>query len=252
MILKSPDEDRVKIRLDAYCHDCKHRHKIEVNPAGFTVALWDWQAKHNGHIFEFLTPRRTIPQRFRDWMFQKAGLAPWWLSYAENSDQKIAYVATSTLTITLASLASSATFVAGREATAVDNGTNKYIDQAIKAKITTGTSPTVNTEIRIYGIAALDDTPTWPAMTTGFTGSDAAVTITNTQILDQLPLMGSTLVSATSNVTYPFTKNLTVAEAFGFFPQDWTPYITHATAVALNSTGSNHFVKVDSAYFTSI
>ena len=249
MILKSPDEDRVRIRLDAYCHDCKHRHKIEVNPTGFTSALWDWQAKHAGHIFEFLTPRRTILQRFRDWMFQKAGVAPWWLSYAENSDNKIAYAATATIMITLASLASSATFVAGQEATAIDNGTNKYIDQRVTAKITTGTNPTVNTEIRIYGIAALDDTPTWPDV---FDGTDSAETVTNTQMLDQLPLLGSTLVSATSSVGYPFTRNLTVAEAFGFCPQDWTIFVSHATAVALHATAGNHVVKVDSAYFTTI
>ncbi len=249
MILKSPDEQKVKIALDAYCHDCKHWHKIEVTPAGFTTALWAWHTKHEGHNFEFLSPKRRLPRRFMDWMFQRTGIAPWWLSYAENADNKIAYSASAAMTCTLASLASSSTFVAGQEATSINNNTNKYIDYQVTAKITTGTTPTVSTEIRIYGIAALDDTPTWPDV---FDGTDSAETVTNTQMLDQLPLMGSTLVSATSNVGYPFTKLLTIAECFGYVPKDWTLFISHATVAVLHATGTNHVITQRAAYFTSI
>ena len=61
--------------------------------------------------------------------------------------QKIGYNADAALTFTLASLASSASLVAGRESTAVDNGTTLAVDYLVSGKITTGTSPTANKTI---------------------------------------------------------------------------------------------------------
>jgi hypothetical protein len=253
MILKSPDADAVQIRLDAVCHDCRHRHRIAVTPDGFTAELWQWHTKHPGHRFEFLTPRRDIPGRFDDRMFEQAGVAPWWLEYKHNADLKLGYASSVAITITLApagvGLASSTTWVAGRESTAISNTTNNYVDYRVAGKITTGTSPTNNTEIRIYGYAAHNDTPDYPDV---FDGVDSAETVTNTQILDQLPRLGASLVSSGSNVAYPFTQLLTIAEAYGFVPKNWGIFVAHNTAVALNGTESNHELDYTGAYFTSI
>ena len=248
-VLISPDQERVRLDLDAYCHTCKHRHKLGLTPQGFTGELWEWEAKHRGHEFEFLSPKRRIPAHFDDQTFQAVGEAPWWLAYAENANIKIAYAASAAMTCTLASLASSATFVAGREATAIVNTTNLYIDYRVSAKITTGTTSTVDKEIRIYAYCVLDDTPTYPDT---ITGSDANVTITSTYILDAgFILLGSTSNSATSNIGYPI-KCLTIAEAFGHCPTRWGLFITHSTAVNLNATGGNHVLTQIGAYFTSI
>lgn len=249
MQLKSADTPRVKIKLDAFCHDCKHRHLIDVPPDQFGHAAFEWQTKHAGHNFEFLSTDRTIPKHFDDSVFMKAGEAPWWLDYKHNADLKIAYAASAAITISPASLASSSTFVAGRESTAISNTTNKYIDYRVAGYITTGTTPTVDKEIRIYAYAGHDDTPTYPDV---LDGTDSAETISNAYILSQLPLLGSSSNSATSDVAYHFTKLQTIAEAFGFCPKNWGIYVAHSTVAALNATAGNHVISQTGIYFTSV
>lgn len=246
-ILKSPDNPAVRITVEAVCHDCRHRHRIDVPPDLFGRAAWDWQHKHRGHDIEFLSPRRAIPRGFDDRVFEREGIAPWWLDYRHNADVKIAYAADGQFTITLASLATSSTFVAGQEATSVSNGTNKYLDYEITGKITTGTSPTVDKEIRLYYVKPINDTPTWPDV---FDGTDSAETVTNTYILDKLVLGWSGSNSATSNVTYPIVSALTLAQAWGVVPDNFTVFVAHSTAVNLNSTAGNHEISYRGIYET--
>jgi hypothetical protein len=247
--LSSPDQARVRIDLDAYCWDCRHRHRLGCTPQDFTTEMWEWEAKHRGHNFEFLSPRRSLPRRFADWMFHRLGYAPWWLECRENANINIAYAATATITCSIASLGSSSTFLAGRESTVINNTSNKYIDYRIGATITVGTSPTADKEIRVYGYAALTDTPTYPDV---ITGSDAAATIVNTYILNSaFALLGVSSNDATSNNAY-FPKCLTVAEAFGHCPTRWGLFIAHNTGVALNATAGNQVLKQTAAYYTSI
>jgi hypothetical protein len=244
------DEAGVQITLDCYCHTCKLWHRPGPRtPDGFSLELWEWYAKHVGHDFEFLSPTRRIPRRFKDWFWAKLGYAPWWLDYGENTNFKLAYASAVAFTITLASVATSATWVAGRECTVVDNSTNRNIDSSITAKITTGTTPTVDTEIRIYGYQALNpDTPTYPDT---ITGADANVTLTSTYTRDGgiKPLLGATAVSATSNIGYPIAC-LSTAQAWGKEPKRWGLFVTHSTAVNLHATGGNHVLVRTSAYMT--
>lgn len=150
---------------------------------------------------------------------------------------KIEYAASSALTITLTSLASSATLVAGRESDLVDNTTNKYLDYLLSGKITTGTTPTDVREIRVYVAGIYDDT-TWPDVLDG-TNSDE--TITSTQIRDAaLKLAAVIPTNNTSDRTYWFGP-ISVAALFGgALPKKWDVWVTQNTAVALNATGSNH------------
>jgi hypothetical protein len=248
LVLRSPDDGRVRIDLDAYCHDCKHWHKLGYTPQDFTDEVWEWEAKHHGHDFEFLSPRRRLPLHFDDTVYEAAGEAPWWLDYRSNANVKIAYAASAALTCTLTSLASSATFVAGRECLAIDNTSGLYIDYALTPKITTGTSPTVNTEIRLYGYSALTDAPAYPDT---ITGADANVTITNTQILENaFVLLGATTVAGTSSISYPI-RCLTLAEAFGHARFRWGLFVAHNTGVALHATAGLHVLTYKGAYLTS-
>src|SRR5215471_5689969 len=147
-----------------------------------------------------------------------------------------------------ASVASSGTFVAGREAAGVDNSSARNIDSEITAKLTTGTSPTVDTELRVYGYQALNpDTPLYPDT---ISGTNAAVTLTSTyQLSGGFLLLGSSAVSATSSIGYPI-KCLSTAQAWGKEPKRWGLYITHNTAVALHATGTNHVLTYTSAFLT--
>jgi len=243
------EEQDVRIHLDCYCHTCKLWHRPQpCTPEHFGQEVWEWHAKHPGHAFEFLSPKRRLPARLKDWLWQKLGVAPWWLDYRENTNFKLQFAASAALTCTLASLASSATFVAGREATAIDNGTNRYIDYELGAKITTGTTSTVDKEIRIYGYSCLNpDTPTYPDT---ITGTDSAVTLTSTYTLDGgFLLMGATSNSATSNIGYPI-KCLRLAQAFGMAPHRWGLFIAHSTVAALHATGGNHVITQTGVYLT--
>lgn len=162
------------------------------------------------------------------------------------------YAADAQLTITLASLASSSTFVAGREATAIDNSANKYDDALLSGKITVGTTPTVNTQILVYVFAPIEDTPTYPPVGTSvFSGTDGAVTLSTVgRGAGVLKLAASILVdSTTSDVTYPFGQ-VSIAQLFGgIMPKTWSVFVTHNTGVALNATGSNHQISYQGIKF---
>ena len=249
-MIVSPDQDKVQVKLDAYCHSCKQWYKLGLTPQGFHGEMWEWYGKHRDHDFEFLSPQRRLPLHFDDSVYMKAGVAPWWLDYRENANIKIAYAASATVTCTLSALASSGTFIAGREAVEVVNTTNLYIDYQLGVKITAGTTPTVDKEIRVYGWAALSDAPIRPDQ---MTGADAARNVTSAYLLDgALVLMGSTSNSATTNVVY-YIKCLTVAEAFGHVPTRWGLYFAHSQVAALKTeAGSDHQIRQTGAYFTSV
>src|SRR3990172_7155613 len=65
---------------------------------------------------------------------------------------KTAYAAKVAITLGLATtpLASSATFVLGRESSEIDNSVNLYLDALVQGKVTVGTTPTVNTSILVF------------------------------------------------------------------------------------------------------
>lgn len=162
---------------------------------------------------------------------------------------KLAYAASSALTCTLASLASNATWVTGRESNEVDNSTNLYLDYLLAGQVTVGTTPTLNTEIRIYVVGTLNDTPTWPDV---FDGTDSDETATSVGVRDGFAKLAAVLTvdSTTSNRAYPFGP-ISVAALFGgILPKKFSVFVAHNTGVALNATGGNHFIYITPVYQT--
>lgn len=159
------------------------------------------------------------------------------LTYASVTDSNA-------ITITLASLATSATLVGGRESTVVSNASNMYDDYIVSGQITVGTSPTADKHIRVYCYAPLkvaSSTFTYPVATaTALTGADAAATFEINQ-LDQLRLADQASVIATSDRAYSFGPFSIAALYDGIVPLTWGLFVTHATAVNLNSTAGNHW-----------
>lgn len=133
------------------------------------------------------------------------------------------------LTITIASLASSTTGV-GRQSTIVDNTTTRYQKILLYCLITTGTTPTANRTIRFYLIR--DDNNGTNYRSDGAGASDAAFTVKMAQPI------GSLFVDvATSNLGY-----------YGDFVIEnpgpkWGIAIVHDSAVNLNSTAGNHYIR---------
>jgi hypothetical protein len=143
-----------------------------------------------------------------------------------------------TITCGVASLASSSDFTAGRESTAVDNTTNKYVDALVGGKVTVGTSPTSGTQIRIWVYAGYGDTPSYPDV---LDGTDSAETFTSAGIRDSSLRLAHTINvdATTSDRTYPFAP-FSVASLFGHVPEFWGLFVTHNTGVNLNATAGNH------------
>jgi hypothetical protein len=149
------------------------------------------------------------------------------------------YAAYATITISPASLATSAT--AGRQSTEIDNTTNKYDNVRITGKVTVGTTPTVNTQILIYALGRLDNTATYPD---AFGASDAARTIRSVGNARGYLKLGAALEvdATTSDRAYEFDFEL--AQLFGgVVPDFWTLWVVHNTGVNLNATGGNHVFK---------
>lgn len=166
------------------------------------------------------------------------------------ADVKIAYGSSSAMTITLASLATSSTRVAGRESTAVDNTTNKYLDYLVSGKVTTGTSPTDAKQIDVWVYASYNDTPLYPDV---FDGTDSDETATSTGVLaGGLVLAASISTNNTSDRTY-WVNPFSVAALFGGqMPKYFGIFVTHDTGVNLNSTSSNHAFYITPVYNTVV
>lgn len=164
--------------------------------------------------------------------------------------QNIAYAADATITITLASIASSATFVAGAESTVINNTSTKYVDAMVYGKITVGTTPTINTVIYVYVFSTIDATPTYPDV---MDGTDSVETLTSVGVGTGFLRIGAILNvdATTSNIAYPFA--FSVADKFGgVLPPYWGLFVTHNTVVNLHATGGNHVVKFAGITYTVV
>ena len=84
--------------------------------------------------------------------------------------------------------------------------------------------------------------------TASATGSDANLTPGEKTLLKLLQVIPTI---ATSNKPYTWGP-FSVAQAFGVMPTHWGVYIVHNTAVNLNATGGNHFVKYRGGKYVSI
>ncbi len=162
-------------------------------------------------------------------------------------DIKLAYNAPTTVTMTLASLASSSTRLVGRESQAISNSSTLAFDTLVAGKVTTGTSPTADRRIEVWLYGSVDGS-VYPDT---LTGTDSARTITTANIKRSgLKLAAVMLTDSTSNRQYSWGP-LSVAELFGgILPVQWGVFITHDTGVNLHATGSNHYVYQKSVFST--
>jgi hypothetical protein len=251
LIARFPDA-LPEIHLVAVCHDCRRQHEIRASPLSWLGAMSDWEVKHRGHRIEFHTPKRVVPRRLPrllERLWESVNRGPWWLEYGHNADLKLAYASSAAYTITLASLASSSTKVAGRESTAVSNASNKYLDYMVGGKVTTGTSPTDARTIEIWAGGAVNDTPLYPDV---FDGTDSDETATSSYIRDAgFNFLADTATNNTSDRPYWFKPTSLAAIFGGIVPTAHVLWVTHDTGQNLNSTGGNHALYQTGIYVTS-
>jgi hypothetical protein len=163
------------------------------------------------------------------------------------ADVKANYPAASDITITLASLATDTNLLTGRESSALDNSSNLYLDYLVSGKITTGTSPTTARSIQVWAVGSWDGT-TFPDV---FDGSDSAETVTSANHKAAIcRFIAEMATDATSDRTYHFGP-VSLASAFGgVLPVKVVFFVTHNTAVNLNSTSGNHQIRIQPYYET--
>jgi hypothetical protein len=163
------------------------------------------------------------------------------------ADLKLAYGTASDVTITLASLATDANLLTGRESAAIDNTSLLVLDYLVSGKITAGTSPTAAKSIEVWAVGSWDGT-NWPDV---FDGTDSAETITSADIKSSVCRFVAAMATAnTSDRVYHFGP-VSLAAAFGgVLPPKVVLFITQSTGVALNSTSGNHQIRLQPVYQT--
>lgn len=163
------------------------------------------------------------------------------------ADINLAYAAASDVTITLASLASDVSLLAGRESAAIDNTTTLYLDMLLSGKITTGTLPTNAKSIEVWAVGSWDGT-TWPDV---FDGTNSAETITSTDIKTTIcRLVASISTDNTSGNAYHFGPTSLASVFGGNLPPKMVIFVTHNTGVALSATAGHHQIRLLPVYQT--
>lgn len=152
----------------------------------------------------------------------------------------ITYSADTAITFDISSLATSSTFVAGRESTQVDNTTNKYIDALVTCDGITGhasTAPTVGQSVRLYLWGSDVSLATTPIDT--LDGTDSAETLGHVAVLDSLkPVAAPAVTVATAALVY-YIQPFSVAQFFGgVMPKFWGLYLAHNHTGALAAAQS--------------
>lgn len=149
------------------------------------------------------------------------------------------YGSNTAITMDLTSLAASATFIAGRESTVIDNTTNKYIDAIVRGLFIVGTTPTLPCQFNVYVYGA--DTATSTTAIDTLVGADGARTLTNTTVLNsalKLAAAPPVLVN-TSNISY-YVSPFSVAQLFGgIMPKFWGLFCTHNMTAAMKTDAGN-------------
>ncbi len=145
---------------------------------------------------------------------------------------------TNAATITLNSLASSANFASGRNATLIDVTSNLDLDHLWQGFIKTGTSPTIGfINVYLIGYIKIAAGPTI-TLPNGMTTSDANFTWTTSGFMTSaVKLVASvTMDSTTSNLVWP-VGSFSVRDAFGEMPPYYSVYVAHNLVAALNASG---------------
>jgi hypothetical protein len=128
---------------------------------------------------------------------------------------KQVYTPNQVVTITLASLANGGTAVSS----AIDNSTNGYLSAEFQIRVRTGTvagTPTVT----VYILRSID----------GGTDYDDSTNVNNPEVMRQI---------STPTATTTYTSSIRVES----LPQYFKIMLVNNTGGALDSTGSNHYIK---------
>ena len=84
------------------------------------------------------------------------------------AESKTTYSTNTTITMNLSNLPASATYIAGRESTQIDNTSTLYIAAIVSGSFTVGTTPAITGGLMIYVWGADTSLGTTPTQNTGW------------------------------------------------------------------------------------
>ena len=148
------------------------------------------------------------------------------------------YPAAVAIAMDLSALASSTTFVAGRESSQIDNSTDLFRDALVYGRFIVGTTPTLPCQLNVYVWGA--DVSLVTTAIDVLDGVDSAETLTNTTVRDSALRLAAapSILVATSNLTYDIAP-FSIAQLFGNMPKFWGLFVAHNMAAALKTDAGN-------------
>ncbi len=158
----------------------------------------------------------------------------------------MSYSSNTAITFDISSLATSSTFVAGRNSTEWDNSSSVYHDIIVDVEGITGhasTAPTVGQMIQLYAVG--NDTSFVTKVIGGsgaIDGADGACTLPHVSVLNSLRLAGVAVVTvATAGLVY-YIQPFSIAQLFGgTVPKFGCLYLAHNHTGALAASQSALF-----------
>lgn len=209
------------------CETCNVAHPARTDR--IEQEMSEFVLRHRGHS------THVKPEWWHFWMGRK---------YKGNANIKQAFGGDSSITCTLASLASSAT--AGRESSAVDNSSNLYFDALVRLDIKLQSGSPANDKLTyVFAYGSEDGTN----YTDNATGSDAALTFRSPT---NLRLIGTIAMPDSGALTYK-SHPLSVAVAFGgILPPKWGVVIQNYTGVTFSATEGDHAKAYNGLYATAV
>ena len=143
----------------------------------------------------------------------------------------------------------------GWSSASVNNTSNEYLDYLVSGTFTTHASNRQAGNVYVYIVAALNDTPTWPAAASGTWGTEGVASFTDTEERDGFARLLTVIpvdTTASSIVGFPPTS---IAQLFGgVVPPYWAVFVstnaTTTTTAALASSGSAVYYTPVGARYT--
>lgn len=147
------------------------------------------------------------------------------------------------LTLTgLASLASSATRVAGWTSAFFNNATDRFMDRLVSGQfqVNTTTAPTAGGLISVYAYAAFDDTPTWPDLfSAGTEGAVGAATVHDEEQRDfGMMHLWTAVVDANTSRVYAMPPRALASAFGGMMPTHIALWVVQSTGQTLSATNN--------------
>ena len=125
----------------------------------------------------------------------------------------VVYSSNTAITMDLSGLASSSSFLAGRESNEIDNTTNKYLDAIVRGSFIVGTTPATTGGLKVF-VWGSDTSLTTTALDV-LDGADSAETFTATSLgATVMPASFTPVLVATSDTKYQ-VKSFSVARMLG-------------------------------------